>query len=241
MTAAKPGLAPGSRWKMRQAKSKFGGSWVPIFDASRERKGGENFWVFSISMVSNELQCIVCADTKEPVVPSGSARPVVTAPPLHIPIVPTDEKITSGERDMVRIRTVISQLDAEVDKDLVCDCELAHDKASLGVIKGLLDQNNASRAFEVAERIMTDKAMEGALRVANHYGISALVNKIEDLIAQRQAAEMDAGDVDFDDGAHAGWVGAGVGASDLGVPENGEPNAAGGNPFVRKTNPFARS
>ena len=222
----------------------FGGSWVPIFDASRERKGGENFWVFSISMISNELQCIVCADTEEPVVPSGSARPVVTAPPLHIPVVQTDDKVTSGERDMVRIRTVISQLDAEVDKDLVCDCELAHDKASLGVIKGLLDQNNPSRAFEVAERIMTDKAMEGALRVANHYGISALVEKIEDLIAKRQADENDADD----------FMGAGewAGATDMGMPlENGEPNATApdpANPFMRKSaaaaaaaNPFARS
>ena len=198
-------------------------------------------WVASLVVA---LAVAGCRDTEEPVVPSGSARPVVTAPPLHIPVVQTDDKVTSGERDMVRIRTVISQLDAEVDKDLVCDCELAHDKASLGVIKGLLDQNNPSRAFEVAERIMTDKAMEGALRVANHYGISALVEKIEDLIAKRQADENDADD----------FMGAGewAGATDMGMPlENGEPNATApdpANPFMRKSaaaaaaaNPFARS
>jgi chromosome transmission fidelity protein 4 len=219
----------------------FGGSWIPIFDASLERKGGENFWIFSISMISNELQCIVCAETKEPVVPSGSARPVVTAPPLHIPIVQTEEKLSNGERDMARIRTVISQLDAEVDKDLICDCELAHDKASLAVIKGLLDQNNPSRAFEVAERIMSSKAMDGALRIANHYGINALVDKIEELIVQRQTAEAN-DEYGADLGAGDWPTASGAGGH---VPlENGEPNKSeglAGNPFVRKANPFARN
>jgi chromosome transmission fidelity protein 4 len=211
---------------MRVFSPDFGGSWIPIFDASLERKGGENFWVFSVSMVSNELQCIVCADTKEPVVPSGSARPVVTAPPLHVPVVQTEEKLSNGERDMVRIRTVISQLDADVDKDLICDCELAHDKAALGVVKGLLEQNNPARAYEVVERIMTAKALEGALRIAHHFGISAVVERVEDLIAERQAIDS-ADDMDAVNG-------------DAGLTlENGEPNA--GNPFVRgkaAPNPF---
>ena len=228
---------------VRVFSPEFGGSWVPIFDASRERKGGENFWVFSVSMVSNELQCIVCADSKEPIVPSGSARPVVTAPPLHIPIVQTEEKLSNGERDMMRIRTVISQLDPDVDKDLICECELAHDKASLGVIKGLLEQNNPSRACEVAERIMTSKALDGVLRIAHHFGISAVVERVEGIISERKEAELDAMDdpdgFDERERGSAPWSKAG---GTPGVPlENGEPNSV--NPFVRgkaKTgNPFA--
>lgn len=237
---------------LRVYSTDFGGSWVPIFDSSVERKGAESFWVFAVSMVSNEVQCIVCADTVEPVVPSGSARPVVTAPPLHLPLISTDDKLLGSEKKMVQARILLSQLDPESNQDLVNECQLNHDKASLSLIKALLEQDKASRAFEAAERMYTSKALEGALRIANHFNIHALVDRIEDLIAARQSAELDPLHSDAPAWMNQNYLSyqgsepvddiQDVGTEQAMPLENGEPNMVeAANPFARKAaNPFAR-
>ncbi len=236
---------------LRVYSTDFGGSWVPIFDSSLERKGSESFWVFAVSMIANEAQCIVCADTVEPVVPSGSARPVVTAPPLNLPLISHDQKLSVNENKMVQKKILLSHLDPQSNEDLVNDCQLEHDKACLSLIKALLDQDKASRAYEVAERMYTSKALEGALRIANHFNIHALVDKIEDLIAARQSAELEQAHDEPPE-----WMNQRHFAyqesepvndmhdltTDVAIPEeNGEPNTVEANPFARKaTNPFAR-
>lgn len=235
---------------LRVFSADFGGSWVPIFDSSIERKGSENFWVFAVSMISNEAQCIVCADTIEPIVPSGSARPVVTASPLYLPLIDTDSKISVSEKKMVQTRVLLSQLDPEANQDLVTECQLDHDKAGLSLIKSLLEQDKASRALEVAERIFTSKALEGALRIANHFNIHALVDRIEDLISERNSAEIEHSEppawmnerypLSYQEGEPTENVQDLAEEEQIPV-ENGEPNKIEANPFARKkANPFAR-
>lgn len=237
---------------LRAYSPDFGGSWIPIFDSSKERKGSESFWLFAVSIISNEAQCIVCADSLEPIVPSGSARPVVTAPPLHLPLIQNDVKLSTYEKTMVRMRILLSQLDPQANSDLVSECHLDHDKAGLSLIKGLLEQDKAAMAFEVAERMFTSKALEGALRIANHFNINALVDRIEELISERNSAELVQGEDDPSTWIHQNYSeyqDSEPGLQDVEdftteqtIPlENGEPNRTESHPFTRKVaNPFAR-
>lgn len=232
---------------LRVFSAEFGGSWIPIFDSGVERKGSESFWLFSLSMAANEAQCIVCADTDEPLVPSGSARPVVTAAPLHIPVIHSDDKSTKSEKEMIKMRTIISQLDPKVNAEAISQAELAHDKACLSLFKSLLEQDRASRAFEVSQRMYTSKALEGALRIANHFNIGALVEKIEMLFEHMQMQQLD------DD--PPSWMNENASDYNIGAIKDNAPTAIAepikapaveadkheaGNPFKRKGNPFAR-
>lgn len=45
----------------------FGNAWVPVFDAAKERKGNEHFWIVGLDM--GHLHCVVCpAQTPYPMV-----------------------------------------------------------------------------------------------------------------------------------------------------------------------------
>ena len=54
---------------MRVRGDDYGGAWVPVFTAERERKGEETFWPVGLDM--RHLYCIVC--------PAGSPVPQVRA------------------------------------------------------------------------------------------------------------------------------------------------------------------
>lgn len=235
----------------------FGGSWTPVFDASKERKGSEIFWLFSVSLAANEVQCIVCADTVEPVVPSGSARPVITAAPLQLPLVPGDTKMAQSEANMMRAKLLLSQLDPTSfqDSDILAESESAYDRASLSLFKSLLEQDRASRALEVARRMLSKNALEGALRLANHFNIGALIEKIELLQEEQRMDDQQLDWMDkpiYDSQTQLGNTALDTELANGGQPqpENGEPNMSvephvpiTGNPFAKiakRANPFAR-
>lgn len=159
----------------------FGGSWISVFDASQERKGSESFWVFALSLQASEVHCIVCANSHEPTVPSGSARPVVTAAPLHFPLLTTTKEdiIAPLESQMVRLSALtahslyalqeesmhpedpssLSALEEEVQRHRV-----EADRVALKLFAKLLSLDQQVKALEVASMMHTDPALDGARR-----------------------------------------------------------------------------
>ena len=250
---------------LRMLSPDFGGSWVPIFDSAVERKGSENFWLFSVSLEAGEAQCIVCADTIEPLVPSGSARPVVTAAPLSIPLVKHDEALVAQEQALLKEQLLTAHYESRScneEEDKLNQHEIDADKACLGLFKGLLQQDKASRALDVASRLQTMKALEGALRIAYHFNMNALAERIEVLINCKQAMENEAPmyeeqplnwDINPVSGTQDyGHIGAlaeetpYVSETKMEVQENGEPNSTVTQQesetlkSKKKINPFAR-
>jgi len=250
---------------LRMFSPDFGGSWVPIFDSAVERKGSESFWLFSVSLEAGEAQCIVCADTLEPLVPSGSARPVVTAAPLRIPLVNHDEALVGQEQTLQRKQLLTTHYESQSytgEEDKLSQHEIDADKACLGLFKLLLQQDKASRALDVASRLQTMKALEGALRIAYHFNMNALAERIEVLINCKQ--EMESEDHVYEEQPlnwdinqvpavpEYGNLGAIVeelplvSEAKMEVQENGEPNSiishrgSDNLKSKRKVNPFAR-
>lgn len=188
-----------SQGELRARSPAFGGVWVPIFSATNERKGAEYFWVFAVNAV--EVQCIVCAGKPEPSVPSGSARPVVSAPPVRIPVLQHDDGMAPLEGDMVRHSLTVSHITVayaaaeasgvhlDAAEHAMHAAQVEADRAALRLFTKLVQTDRQARAVEVAMKLLTQTAMQGALKIAHHHRLSALAEKLEAIIEGRAAAE----------------------------------------------------
>jgi len=188
---------------LRLRTPSFGGAWMPAFSAAAERKGSEHFWVFAVSVAAKEVQCIVCANSPEPTVPSGLARPVVTAAPLRINVVPHDETLAPLEADVLRQALLIAHLGArEADPDAadmatLQAAQVESDRASLRLFTRLAQTDRLVRALEVASGMQTAVGLEGARKIANHQRLSALAKQVAALIEQRAAMEAEAAEAEY--------------------------------------------
>jgi len=188
---------------LRVLSPEFGGSWVPVFSAAAERRGGEHFWVFAASIRRSEAQCIVCANTPEPAVPSGSARPVVTAAPIRVPVIAHDESQAPLEADLLRQGLLIAHTSAaaknagevETDEEAAAlenalqTAQMDADRSALRLFTRLVQTDRQARALEVAGALQTSAGLQGAIKIANHGRMSTLAEAVGDLVEQRAAAE----------------------------------------------------
>ena len=192
---------------LRVLNPDFGGSWMTIFDSETERKGSESFWVFAVSLKSAEIHCIVCANSPEPTVPSGSTRPVITAVPLHIPVLTNkDDEIAPLESDLIRLTAItsrsiqiiedssdipssdageVAELEALVQKNRV-----EADRSALKLFAKFVKMDQQVKALEIAGMMHTDAALDGARRLAEHQRASVLASRINYLMERK--AEIDA-------------------------------------------------
>ena len=198
---------------LRVLSPEFGGSWCPVFAAGAERQGGEHFWVFAVSLRRNEVQCIVCADTPEPVVPSGSARPVVTAAPLRLPVVNHDEAQAPLELDILRQKLLISHFGVELataqqqqgsgganpeeEEEVLMELEKSlrqaqndADRSALRLFTRLAQSDRQARALEVAAGLQTITGLHGAVKIANHHRMSTLAESVASILAQKEQQFM---------------------------------------------------
>jgi chromosome transmission fidelity protein 4 len=191
---------------LRVLSPEFGGSWVPVFSAAAERRGGEHFWVFAVSIKRSEVQCIVCANTPEPAVPSGSARPVVTAAPIRVPVIAHDESQAPLEANLLRQGLLIAHTSAaannahsagevETDEEAAAleaalqTAQMDADRSALRLFTRLVQTDRQARALEVASALQTSAGLQGAIKIANHGRMSTLAEAVGDIIEQRAAAE----------------------------------------------------
>jgi chromosome transmission fidelity protein 4 len=193
---------------LRVFSPEFGGSWVPCFASSAERKGSESFWVFALSIAASEVQCIVCANGPEPTVPSGSARPVVTAAPMRLPVVTSAEEAAAPlEADVMRwgalaahaiqsatepCSAVNPEENAAALEATLRKAQVEADRASVKLFAKLVAADRQARALEVAAGLHTEAAFEGARRIAQHHRLGPLAEQVEALMQRKAEVEAEA-------------------------------------------------
>jgi chromosome transmission fidelity protein 4 len=184
----------------------FGGAWAPLFSAAAERKGAESFWLFSVAAARGEAMAIVCAGAGEPPVPSGGARPVVSALRLRVPgAAPAgaDDALTPLEGEFMRAALVAAEAaaaaaagggdaggaDAAALEAAAGAAAVAADKAGVRLFAKLVQADRAARALEVAGRLATPAAVRGAAAIAHHRRARALGDHVLALLERRETAE----------------------------------------------------
>eukprot|EP00803_Ostreobium_quekettii_P000122 evm.model.scf_11.1 EVM.evm.TU.scf_11.1 scf_11:136-8515(+) len=170
----------------------LGAAWVPIFNASRERKGSEHFWLVGLDAV--RVRCVVCpGQTPHPVVKPG---PIISEFRLFVPAAQVqDATLAQLESDCIISRTFNGRRRAMamecgreagadgIDKDL--------DRGLLKLFNHMLKNDRQGRALELVAVMNLDETIGGALRLANHHQASTLAEKISQLLEQRALLQMD--------------------------------------------------
>lgn len=186
---------------MRVRTPDYGGTWAPVFDSAATRAEREStsevYWPVSLS--SAEMVVIVCSTTRP--FPSVVPPPVLSTLPLRVPTVGGE---TGGgdaaESDMLLLGLQLScvRACAQADEAAAADAEQAEkelDGALLKLYHAALKTNRLPRALGIAGRMGIAHSLEGALKLANHYRVPALADKISTLLQSRlelEAAELEA-------------------------------------------------
>ncbi len=224
----------------------FGGAWAPLFSAAAERKGAESFWLFSVAAARGEAMAIVCAGTGEPPVPSGGARPVVSALRLRVPAATpagADDALTPLEGELMRVALVAAEAaaaaaagggdaggaDTAALEAAAGAAAVAADKAGVRLFAKLVQADRAARALEVAARLATPAAVRGAAAIAHHRRARALGDHVLALLERREAAEADE--------VEAQAMAAAAAAAGGGAPALAGGYAAGGGAYAYEAPP----
>lgn len=180
------------------------GAWSPIFAAAQARQAGsERYWVVGLS--DAELCCVVLNGVDAPTV---HPRPVLSSLDLAPPVVPSDMGAVELERNLlsasarVGVRRAAAAAAADGDEEAlgedsegnlaraeqdIMDAEREMDSHVLRLLQKCAQVDRLQRALELAAMLNSERALMGAVTLANKMRKPALSERMGLLLEARQA------------------------------------------------------
>ncbi|GLU20307.1 hypothetical protein SLE2022_365140 [Rubroshorea leprosula] len=182
-----------SKGVLRVFTCQYGGSWLPLFSASKEKKSDENYWVVGLN--SSRLFCIVCKnpDTCPQVLP----KPVLTLLNLSFPLASSDLGEPALENEFLMNNLHLSQiqekveaminkgLDATLLDDEAFDIEAAQDRCILRLIASCCNGDKLVRATELVKLLSVEKSVKGAIQLATALKLPSLAERFNSILEER--------------------------------------------------------
>ena len=170
--------------------SSFGGTWTPVFSAKRERKStSERYWIVGIT--STQLHCVVC---KAPATtPQVMPRPVLSRVDLSAPTLASDPATVDLEKqnllhnvNLENARGVLGvRTGNSGQEDALRVLQASADKCKLRLFASACSADRLPRAYSLAESLNLQKALQGALEIANRSKLYSLSSKLQVLLENR--------------------------------------------------------
>ncbi|EFJ13490.1 hypothetical protein SELMODRAFT_122132 [Selaginella moellendorffii] len=176
-----------SQGVLRRHFHEFGGCWVPIFRAEKERKNSsEVFWM--VGFDETQTFAVICKlpETQPLVFP----RPILSFFKHSLPLVNADLGGDDLENDYLRHSLLLSEarakadraagegLDADHEDDNVLQKEIEHDKYVLRLVAAACKGDKLVRAMELAASLRLRKSLEGAIKVVNAMRLPSLADRL---------------------------------------------------------------
>lgn len=170
--------------------SSFGGSWTPVFSAKSERKStSERYWIVGIT--STQLQCVIC---KAPATsPQVMPRPVLSRVNLAVPALTSDAATADLEKE-----NLLHNVNLDNARGMLADSirnpgheeamrvlQASADKCKLRLFASACSADRLPRAYSLAESLNLQKALQGALELANRSRLYSLSSKLQVLLENR--------------------------------------------------------
>ncbi|KAK7411298.1 hypothetical protein VNO78_02731 [Psophocarpus tetragonolobus] len=181
-----------SKGVLRSYTSKFGGRWIPLFSASKE-KSDENYWVTGLN--SSKLFCVVCKKPNN--FPEVMPKPVLTPMNLSFPLASSDlgSEVHENEFMMTNLRLYEIQrrmeemaslgLDTTSLDDDAFDLEAAQDKCILRLIASCCNSDKLVRATELMMLLTLEKSMRGAIKLVTALKLPNLAERFSSILEER--------------------------------------------------------
>ncbi|TYH24463.1 hypothetical protein ES288_A03G093600v1 [Gossypium darwinii] len=182
-----------SKGILRVFTSQYGGTWLPLFSASKERKSGENYWVVGLN--ASKLFCVVCKnpDTFPKVLP----KPVLTLLNLSFPLASSDLGEEALENEFMVNNLNLSQIQNRIEvtagegldtsslDDEAFDIEAAQDRCIFRLIASCCNSDKLVRAIELVKLLSIEKSVRGAIQLATALKLPILAERFNDILEER--------------------------------------------------------
>ncbi|KAL8130298.1 hypothetical protein V2J09_019453 [Rumex salicifolius] len=181
-----------SKGILRVYSQQYGGSWIPIFSASKVKKS-ENYWVVGLN--AEKLFCIICKSPN--LYPKVTPKPVLTLVDFSIPIACSDLGADVLENEFMlrnmhlwKIQKTIDDMAAAgIDttslEDEAFNTEAALDRCILRLIASCCNSDKLVRATELMKLLVLEKSMKGAIKLVTTLKLPNLAERFSSILEER--------------------------------------------------------
>ncbi|XP_015883273.3 protein ENHANCER OF LHP1 1 [Ziziphus jujuba] len=186
-----------SKGMLRVFTSQYGGSWLPLFSASKEKKSDENYWV--VGLDASKLFCVVC---KVPdLFPQVMPKPVLSLLNLSFPLASSDLGAEALENEFMVNNMHLSQIQKQIEEmssvgldtssldDEVFNTEAAQDRCILRLIASCCNGDKLVRATELVKLLSLEKSVKGAIKLVTVLKLPNLAERFNSILEERMLIE----------------------------------------------------
>ncbi|KAF5198785.1 Wd repeat-containing protein [Thalictrum thalictroides] len=186
-----------SEGMLRVFTNQYGGSWIPVFSASKEKKSDESYWMVGLN--SSKVFCIEC---KSPdIYPAVTPKPVLTLLSLSFPLASSDLGADNLENEFLLNNLYLLQaqkkieeltaagLDTTAQDDEVFTLEASLDRCILRLINACCIADKLVRATELVRLISMEKSMKGAIKLVTALKHPSLAERFSGILEERMLKE----------------------------------------------------
>lgn len=186
-----------SKGVLRVFTNQYGGSWLPLFSASKLKKPEENYWVAGLN--ASKLFCIVCKspDSFPQVIP----KPVLTLLDLSFPVASSDLGADNLENEFICNNIQLCQIQRRIEEmiasgqdttsldDEAFNVEAALDRCILRLIASCCNGDKLVRATELVKLLSMEKSVRGAIRLVTALKLPNLAERFNIILEERLLKE----------------------------------------------------
>ncbi|VVB16977.1 unnamed protein product [Arabis nemorensis] len=178
---------------LRVFTCQYGGSWIPVFSTSKEKKQEENYWVVGLNTTS--VYCIACKHPE--LFPTVTPKPILTILDLSLPLASSDLGATSLENELILKQLRLYETQRRVDdmtlsgvdttalEDEAFDIEVCQDKCILRLISSCCSSDKFERACELMRLLSLEKSMRAAITLVTKLKLQFLAEKFGSILEER--------------------------------------------------------
>ncbi|XP_075479186.1 protein ENHANCER OF LHP1 1 [Primulina tabacum] len=182
-----------SKGVLRVYTNLYGGSWLPLFSASKLNKSEENFWVVGLN--TSKLFCIVCKSPES--FPQCTPKPVLTLLDLTFPLASSDLGADSLENEFIMHNMHLSQIQKRIEEmgalghditsldDEAFDLETSLDRCILRLIASCCNGDKLVRATELVKLLSLEKSVRGAIKLVTALKLPNLAERFSDILEEK--------------------------------------------------------
>ncbi|CAN4086211.1 unnamed protein product [Withania somnifera] len=186
-----------SKGVLRVFTNQYGGSWFPLFSASKLKKSEENYWVVGLN--TSKLFCVICKSPDS--FPEVTPKPILSLLDLSFPLASSDLGAENLENEFImnnmhlhRIQSTIEELEAAgEDSGLLDDeafnTEAALDRCILRLIASCCNGDKLVRATELVKLLALEKSVKGAIKLVTALKLPNLAERFNAILEERMSKE----------------------------------------------------
>ncbi|KAF6171356.1 hypothetical protein GIB67_009497 [Kingdonia uniflora] len=181
-----------SKGVLRVFSNEFGGKWLPLFSANKE-KSDERYW--AVGLDASKLFCVVC---KSPdAFPLVSPKPILTILTLSFPLASSDLGADKLENEFILSNLHLSQTQKRIEEmsavgkdttlidDEAFSMEMSLDRCILRLIAGCCNADKLVRATELVRLLSLEKSVKGAIKLVTGLKLPVLAERFNTILEER--------------------------------------------------------